>query len=87
MTVMPSDPPSPTHAPRSGPHRTPTTPTTPRPALSPAQAIAQAWLRESAESQHQWRMADIRAKQKYLDPVRWSVAGPLPRKKREGAKM
>ena len=83
---MPSDPPSPTHPHRPNPPRVHTASSAPRTALSPAQAIAQAWLRESAEAQHQWRMADVRAKEKYLDPVRWN-AGASPGKKRGGAKM
>ena len=84
---MPSDPPSPTHPQqRPSPHRVHTTPAAPRTALSPAAAIAQAWLRESAESQHQWRMADVRAKQSYLEPVRWGTE-TSPVKKRYAAKM
>ncbi len=94
-TQMPSDPPSPTQAQRPSPHRTQST-TSPLRAqnttvsrsvsLSPAQAIAQAWMRESAESQQQWRMADLRVKEQYLNPIRWDT-GFRPEKKRNGAKM
>ncbi|EJF65032.1 hypothetical protein DICSQDRAFT_98495 [Dichomitus squalens LYAD-421 SS1] len=99
---MPSDPPSPTTKPLPHPHahtlstqrptplRAQTTPATqssaPRAALTPAQAIAQAWMRESAEAQAQWRMADVRAKEQYMNPVRWNTGRP-EKKKRNGAKM
>lgn len=85
---MPSDPPSPTHTPHPSPHRVQTTPaaSTPLPALSPAQAIAQAWHRESAEAQQRWRMADKRAKEQYVNPTRWDTAF-RSEKKKYGAKM
>ncbi|KAM5531633.1 hypothetical protein V8D89_014685 [Ganoderma adspersum] len=95
---MPSDPPSPTTLPHPHPHtltqrpspprtQTPTlTPcTAPRSPLSPAQAIAQAWMRESPEAQAQWRKADVRAKEQYTNPIRWNTG--RPEKKRLGAKM
>ena len=92
---MPSDPPSPTHAQRPSPHRAQSTTSpvrvqnsaVPRTvSLSPAQAIAQAWLRESAESQQQWRVADLRVKQQYLNPIRWDT-GFRSEKRKNGAKM
>ncbi|PCH36023.1 hypothetical protein WOLCODRAFT_28303 [Wolfiporia cocos MD-104 SS10] len=42
--------------------------------MSPAQAIAEAWKRETPESQRQWRMADVRAREQYVSPPRWTVA-------------
>ena len=57
----------------------------PRATLTPAQAIAQAWMRESPEAQAAWRLADARAKEQYMNPVRWNTG--RPEKKRNGAKM
>ncbi|KAI0929865.1 hypothetical protein AcV5_006716 [Taiwanofungus camphoratus] len=48
--------------------------------LTPAQAIAEAWKRESPETQKQWRMADVKAREQYLSPQRWG-------KKLNGPKM
>ena len=56
-----------------------------RATLTPAQAIAQAWMRESPEAQAAWRLADARAKEQYMNPVRWNTG--RPEKKRNGAKM
>ena len=67
-------------------HTTTPAASTPRAALNPAQAIAQAWLRESPEAQQQWRRADVRAKEQYLNPIRWDAAF-RPEKKKYGAKM
>ncbi|KAI1795505.1 hypothetical protein LXA43DRAFT_1090675 [Ganoderma leucocontextum] len=98
MTIMPSDPPSPTTLPHPHPHtltQRPITPhraqatltpcSTPRATLSPAQAIAQAWMRELPEAQAQWRKADVRAQEQYTNPIRWNTG--RPEKKRIGAKM
>lgn len=43
---------------------------------SPADAIAEAWKKETPESQQYWRLADIRAKEKYLSPPVWSRTKP-----------
>ncbi|KAI9067341.1 hypothetical protein FKP32DRAFT_1588699 [Trametes sanguinea] len=80
---MPSDPPSPARPQRPTHPRTQTT-TTPRSALTPAQAIAQAWMRESPEAQQKWRKADALAKEKYMNPVRWNTAGQSPERKDKG---
>ncbi|KAI0368307.1 hypothetical protein BV20DRAFT_969352 [Pilatotrama ljubarskyi] len=79
---MPSDPPSPARPQRPTTQRTQTTPT--RSAVTPAQAIAQAWMRESPEAQRKWRMADALAKEKYLNPLRWHAAGGSPERKTKG---
>jgi hypothetical protein len=42
---------------------------TPSP-LSPAQAIAEAWKRESNENQEKWRRIDAGVKVRYNKPVR-----------------
>ncbi|KAI0798542.1 hypothetical protein BC629DRAFT_1285756 [Irpex lacteus] len=39
--------------------------------MSPAEAIADAWARESAESQKRWRAADARTKEKFYAPQPW----------------
>ncbi|KAI0088141.1 hypothetical protein BDY19DRAFT_213962 [Irpex rosettiformis] len=39
--------------------------------LSPAEAIADAWARESAESQKRWRAADTHAKDKFYAAQPW----------------
>ncbi|PFH49745.1 hypothetical protein AMATHDRAFT_146939 [Amanita thiersii Skay4041] len=39
----------------------------PRPPLSPAQAIAEAWKRESVKSQERWRKIDAEVKLRYLE--------------------
>ncbi|KAI0684944.1 hypothetical protein BC835DRAFT_579808 [Cytidiella melzeri] len=39
--------------------------------MSPAQKIAEAWARESAESQNRWKAADARTKEKYYAPQPW----------------
>ncbi|KAI0663365.1 hypothetical protein C8Q70DRAFT_1042134 [Cubamyces menziesii] len=80
---MPSDPPTPTRPQRPTPTRTQTT-TAARSALTPAQAIAQAWMRESSEAQQKWRVADALAKEKYVNPIRWSTAGRSPERKAKG---
>ncbi|KAI0733038.1 hypothetical protein C8Q72DRAFT_38567 [Fomitopsis betulina] len=67
-TTMPSD-----SRPRScRPSKPPSSPT-PYRYLDPAQAIAEAWKRETPESQRQWRLADLRAKQQYLSPPLWTT--------------
>lgn len=38
--------------------------------LSPAQAIAEAWKRESMENQEKWRRIDAEVKTRYNKPVR-----------------
>ncbi|KAL7281497.1 hypothetical protein ACG7TL_004812 [Trametes sanguinea] len=81
-TQMPSDPPSPARPQRPTHPRTQTT--TARSALTPAQAIAQAWMRESPESQQKWRKADALAKEKYMNPIRWNTAGRSPERKDKG---
>jgi len=40
--------------------------------LSPFQAIAEAWKRESKESQEKWRKIDANIKKRYNEPVRTS---------------
>ncbi|KAH9932438.1 uncharacterized protein B0H18DRAFT_859876, partial [Fomitopsis serialis] len=59
--------------PRSCRQTTNSSPATPCRYLTPAQAIAEAWKRETPESQRQWRLADLRAKQQYISPARWST--------------
>jgi len=43
---------------------------TPSSPLSPAQAIAEAWKRESQENQEKWRLIDAEVKARYNAPVR-----------------
>ncbi|KAF9023948.1 hypothetical protein BDZ89DRAFT_1069483 [Hymenopellis radicata] len=40
----------------------------PSPKLSPAQAISEAWKRESAESKERWRRLQEEAKRQYTNP-------------------
>ncbi|EGO00386.1 hypothetical protein SERLA73DRAFT_89355 [Serpula lacrymans var. lacrymans S7.3] len=40
----------------------------PSPSLSPAQAIAEAWQRESSQSQELWRQADSKVRELYSAP-------------------
>ncbi|KAF9010610.1 hypothetical protein BDQ17DRAFT_1234235 [Cyathus striatus] len=40
----------------------------PSPTLSPAQAIADAWKRESLQSQEQWRRIDVNVRTQYSSP-------------------
>ncbi|KAF9527339.1 hypothetical protein CPB83DRAFT_856384 [Crepidotus variabilis] len=47
----------------------------PSPTMSPSQAIAEAWKRESMENQEKWRRVDADVKVRYNTPVR------LPRRK------
>ncbi|EIW62787.1 uncharacterized protein TRAVEDRAFT_112771 [Trametes versicolor FP-101664 SS1] len=74
-----SDPPSPARPQRPTASRTPrpTTPRTQTPPrgspLTPAQAIAQAWMRESPESKQKWRAADAQARDSYTNPTRWNT--------------
>ncbi|EKM54744.1 uncharacterized protein PHACADRAFT_258786 [Phanerochaete carnosa HHB-10118-sp] len=51
--------------------------------MSPAEAIAQAWQRESEESKRHWRAADARTKERYYAPHPWSSTG----RKTVGTKM
>ncbi|KAI0759862.1 hypothetical protein BD413DRAFT_268594 [Trametes elegans] len=81
--VMPSDPPSPARPQRPTTPRTQTSPAPPSP-LTPAQAIAQAWMRESPEAQQRWRRADEEAKERYHNPIRWNTAGRSPGRKTGG---
>ena len=47
-----------------------------RPAgLSPAQAIAEAWQRESDDSKKRWRAADARMREQYYAPPPWAPTG------------
>ncbi|KAH7920622.1 hypothetical protein BV22DRAFT_1039625 [Leucogyrophana mollusca] len=39
------------------------------PSMSPAQAIAEAWQRESAQNQEFWRQAESRVRERYSTPV------------------
>ncbi|KAH9858902.1 hypothetical protein C2E23DRAFT_880316 [Lenzites betulinus] len=81
-TIMPSDPPSPARPQRPTAQRTQTPP---RSALTPAQAIAQAWMRESSESKKKWRAADAHARDRYTDPVRpWNAGAGSPERKAKG---
>ena len=43
--------------------------------LSPAQAIAEAWQRESDDSKKRWRAADARMREQYYAPHPWTPAG------------
>ncbi|KAI0823416.1 hypothetical protein BC628DRAFT_535227 [Trametes gibbosa] len=82
-SAMPSDPPSPARPPKRPTAQRTQTPQ--RSALTPAQAIAQAWMRESPESQKKWRAADAQAKDRYTDPLRpWNTAGRSPERKAKG---
>ncbi|RDB25228.1 hypothetical protein Hypma_007928 [Hypsizygus marmoreus] len=53
---------------RSARKQTPPRPPSPPP--SPAQAIADAWKRESAESQEAWRRINARVRLRYTAPPR-----------------
>ncbi|GJE92789.1 hypothetical protein PsYK624_089460 [Phanerochaete sordida] len=53
------------------------------PHMSPAEAIAQAWQRESEESKKHWKGADARAKERWYASSPWSSAG----RKTIGTKM
>ncbi|GBE80465.1 hypothetical protein SCP_0301800 [Sparassis crispa] len=68
---MAPDPPSFTKRPNNHLHPPPMTQNV---NLTPAQVIAQAWNRESQESQEQWRMADAKARQQYTSPHVWANA-------------
>jgi len=61
-TAMATDSPSP-HSNRK-PYRPPS------PAVSPAQSIAEAWKRESSESQEKWRRIDVNVRARYTAPRR-----------------
>ncbi|KAF9000581.1 hypothetical protein BDZ89DRAFT_1082244 [Hymenopellis radicata] len=52
------------------PKRENETPPSPKPSpkLSPAQAISEAWKRESAESKERWRRLQEEAKRQYTNP-------------------
>ncbi|KZT71733.1 hypothetical protein DAEQUDRAFT_763576 [Daedalea quercina L-15889] len=67
-TLMPSD-----SRPRSCRQSNTSSAATPCRYLTPAQAIAEAWRRETPEAQRQWRLADLRAKQQYLSPTNWTT--------------
>ncbi|KAH8107713.1 hypothetical protein BXZ70DRAFT_912276 [Cristinia sonorae] len=45
--------------------------------VSPAQAIAEAWSKETPESQQYWRVADVRARERYLSSLVWSRPKPV----------
>ncbi|KAJ3530493.1 hypothetical protein NM688_g7701 [Phlebia brevispora] len=45
--------------------------------LTPAEAIAEAWQRESEESKRRWREADTRRKQQFYAPHPWSSVGGM----------
>ena len=46
------------------------------PTLSPADAIAEAWKRESQESQEKWRREDAKVKNDYEARRRWKKDRP-----------
>lgn len=59
-------------------HRRPTN-------MSPAQAIAEAWQRESEDSKKRWKAKDARVKDHYYAPHPWSSVGR--NKPQVGSKM
>jgi hypothetical protein len=46
------------------------------PSLSPADAIAEAWKKESQESQEKWRREDMKIKLEYEARQRWKKDRP-----------